>query len=688
MPDRDLTWWHADTEVLPVNEARPWVASGAAWDTVAIVEDELRLRRTGGTASAYSRAFGPLDKAGRTRGSDVLELQIRLRVASYTTSGYYSGSPVLLTLDDGVRVGNVAIGDEVLVLSGLTVVQTLKSGHNYSGSHVYRFRKDGSAAWELWIDDVLVGRWPYGLSAVTGGNGPVVGMSSFGVSDVYQSWRETAINLSLPREWRVERVQRVLPEIVQAAWNGRWRAWLRATVGLFEGALTALGDVWRSLTADRQVLEGFTASGALLPTQEEPAWSLTPSSGFASIVRDRIRFVEATGSGGLSYMAAEFDSTAAAGEETQGACDWTIQAVDVGSAAGDPADVAERAGPFIRVSDGTKVVAAELVPLVDAPGLGWQLTNGDFSAPALTAVGLDPWPIHASALDGADGFEAGPIRTHRVEVQLVRPYWAHLLVDGCIVDRVAYADLDDSADNDVRIGGYNDTSGGYPVWVLDVEGAVARRRWTDEGRRPLFQQRSVERLVHIGGCERNEELDNWIRHRHQVHQLRGTTRGILLEVWRLSCVNDGAIVVDTQPGEWVLEVSFPEVTPIYLEYGFRVDVVSIEFPAHARNFSPQELAELIAHYIAPFSTTELVYWVCLSTSTTGSAVTGGGEDTYPVANSDGFEVGDEVTIRTVDNATTLTTTITDIPDTTHIAVEDSPTVFSSGAIIRKRLARS
>ncbi len=679
MADESLHWAHPDIGAIPESLDDAWTKNGGG--AVTIVGTEYQLVSAAGETS-YEKPPFPTDGASTTRATDRMEVQVRMRgVAGFVSPAANSG-PWGMIIDDGVRTCALAIGTKLELInpaSGVVILE-LAAAYDYTRSHDLLFVKDGSSRWRVWLDHELVGELAYRFAVASPTGAPYTkwGHIEPGAGSSSTSfWTniEAGLNRALPKQWRIDRIERSMNPVIQDEWNTNWRAWVRATVGLFEGALQALEDAWEAITAGGldHPEESFYARGDVLPTSLNPAWTIQEGGHNEpfEVVRERFKLFTDNAGTESFYMQAAFTVAAAVGQETTGRAVFTIQTIP------QPGDD-ERAGAYIRCADGTKQVAAELVSMADLGldiGWGWVISEGDINN-QLDVLGQEGWRIAI-------------LRSHTVELRLIRDAWAILLVDGHVVDRVAYSDLSGSGDNSVQVGiAYDDLAPSTCEVEVHLEHVRAARRTTDLNRRDLFLQTAVERLIFVGGCEDNDELDSWVRHHHQVQELRGTTRGIIVELWRMTCSQDAAVAAESQSAEWFLEETYPEVTPIYLELSGSYTDVFFEFPVGATNFTPQQLADLCVRYLLPYSTIELTYFMCLATLTTGAAVVAGGVDKYPVKDSSIFEVGDTVTVHNVANTVIYVTTIDTIPDTTHIWVPSQATTVATGGTIRKTLATS
>lgn len=159
----------------------------------------------------------------------------------------------------------------------------------------------------------------------------------------------------------------------------------------------------------------------------------------------------------------------------------------------------------------------------------------------------------------------------------------------------------------------------------------------------MLYQTAIERLVFRGGCESNGELETWKRARRDNVVMRGTARGILMELERLTCNASVFETDETAPACWYLDVSFPDVTPIFLDAAGSSHRVTYEFPAQSLLLTPTDIAALALRYILPISTSELTYRIVLYTELTSSSGSAGtGLIDFDVERTLGFAVGDTV----------------------------------------------
>lgn len=225
--------------------------------------------------------------------------------------------------------------------------------------------------------------------------------------------------------------------------------------------------------------------------------------------------------------------------------------------------------------------------------------------------------------------------------------------------------------------------------VADTTEGEAVHLVTDPAQRPLFLQDTAERSIGVGGCETNQELRIWDR-RHEDHaELRGTTTGIRLAVQRMTCTDRVVVLLETRPGEWFLEVTYPEVTPIFLEFVGVLRTVVVEFQSGAApNWSAQRLADWIVEVLVPKSVVEMVYQVAVATRLTAATTTVGGNTRITVESTADFPVGASVTIRNGANTRREATTVLAVVSPTQVDVTILDSSFFTFDVLRRVLATS
>jgi hypothetical protein len=665
--EASLVWYHTDEGVLPAGARDPWIKTSTE---VAIITDgglEV-IDATGGQRHVYHRQCIASDTSSSPpRVRDVVEVQALVRGVTSTPSWTSGASPIGLWIDDGSRCMGVSIGSDLAFINPYTgdVLGEIATNHPWLIAATYLLRKVGTERWELFVDGKLFGSLAY-VVAETGTS--LVAIVGFGCLDIAGQARavfqavEAGCNRTIPAQWKVTRAFASMPGPLQSRWTAIARAALRATVGLVEQGAGLLWRAWLDTLAARMVWERIAFTGEVDPSTTAPAWTVT---GTISIARGRIRMDNA----GVSEirLAVPLTTIAALPPETEhtAACTWTVRSYTP--------DAAGRVGPYIRLVVGARQVFAQLY--VDATGATvWALTTVAVTGALVLITGANPWPVNA-------------LQAHRVEI-LAQQDIVILLVDHQIVDRLPL----ELFPTITATPGVRFAVSAAPSCVVDLEQGEITRRLTDRGRRRGLEGQTMERLIFHSGCEYNEELDAWNGSRFEVHQLRGTTNGILAEVKRLACSRKEVFVTnETQPLSWYLERSWPEVTPIFLDStGAYVDVY-VEFGFHSPNFTPVTLADLLTRYLLPVSVEELMYWACIATVlTTHATAVSATVVELDVTDSQWFAVGDSCTLRDELNTRSEPVTILSVPSATKIRV-GALTFFvdyDTGSVLRKALAHS
>lgn len=664
-----LLWWHSDSGVLPSAAPVPWTEVGTG--TPSLVADGVQMIDAGGDVYWYEIPAWATDTASSApRARDVLEFQIRVRGVSQAPSG--ATSPIFFGIGDGRRVCWVSIGSTLKLMdtSGVAL-STVRETWPWTRGIVYLLRKDGTAGWKLWADGELLCTLPYeaagadsGAAKFTFGSNDVAGTATTVFDQV-----ECGLNHAVPPQWKVSRQTNAMPSPVRNRWTEVARAAMRATVGIVEGALQSLGSTWPALTAETIDEESLILSGLREPIDE--GWTEHPA---LTLVRQRVR----CDSTNVYKAGVDVSMPAAAPADLSRAtyrvrATWWLHSYT--------ADADGHVGPYLEVIDGSHRICAALVEVPGAmvgTAFAWVLNNGIGGGYAIAA--------------GAKHWRVDPYQEHEVELVVCGQDHVLLLVDRHIVDRLPYTAFPGMvAGPTLDISCYGTDYPGVglgPTCVADVWAGTAARRWSDLGRRPLFLQNAVERLIHVGGCERNDELEAWMERHHEVQDLRGTTQGILVETRRLACDDDAEVVENERYLGWVLGMSFPHITPIFLGLTGNGWDVYVEFRRDAPNFTVQSLANLIARYLLPRSTLELRYFACLVSTMTAASAVVGGMTRVTVADTDGFTAGDAVTLRNAANTTQEDTVVDAVVSATEIDLTPTFGTWIAGDIVRKVLAES
>lgn len=665
------------SDTLPESTDPAWskVGSGTV-SYIATPYPAYKLIDASGTDRLlYHRPFFEHDRrtqitaVPRARPRAVLDAQITIAADAYTA---WTGttSPVGFWTDDGERMLGVSVGTNLRLVNpatGATIKEVFPAWDGLN-PHAYLLRKDRHQRWLLWVDGKLVAEVAYeegvpsqGVPSTTGFTGPRYPLFAWGVigpagtATTRIARVETGCNVPLPPQWKVERFYQSMPVAMQARWSPFSEALLRASVGLVERGIELLNGAFLSITAAKYPEERATFKGDIDPVDLVPPWGANGQS----IVRQRVRL---TGTGAVSVSlnyTLTTTTTATTAEYVIGAT-MILRSYTV--------DGFGRVGPVVRVADGVRQSTAQLVE-TGTGAYAWVLTDDVITAAPVVEIGTR-WPVD-------------PFQETRVEVRVYSGDWCVLMVDGEIVDKIPYSLLPLSG---VSARGFLQIPAG-PAAVLDLTEGVLERNLTDLTRRPLFLQRTVENLIPTGGCERNDELEVWTRGWSKVHHLRGTTQGLVVELRRLTCSEDPAVVVEQDLASWFLELTWPDLDAVYLELGGYLSDVFVESPG-IRNMTLTEYADYVARYMLPISVIELQYFFCLAAiMTANTTVPGAGLTRITIPTTDGFAVGDTVTVRDAANTVQESTTVSAIvSDTVLDVVTVSPRV--TGDVIRKVLSHS
>ncbi len=669
MPDRSLAWWHADSEVYPEAFRVPWTLTGAGRTLsggALLLQDVSAV-----SVLTYTRQLFDADGTTRLpRSRDWVWFQIKVRGVSSAPAWASGASPLGFYVDDGARALGVSIGSTLQFIDPYTgtVVAGIATSFPWLSDNVFMLCKAGADRWLLWVDGRLLGHVSYTAGVASAGS-PAVGgfgcLDSAGQAAGYFNQPELALNQAVPAQWKVDRAVSGLPVSLQTRWSEMARAAMRATVGLFETPLRLLEEAWRDLTAARLVGTAYSFTGERLPSLESPAWTLLTAADL-SVERERLR-IDAGGVTATGVRATvALPATGLPNDvEYMLRATWTVREYSP--------DAQGRVGPYMQAINGDGRVTAQLVEVTAGEAWAWVLTDDSLTA-ALTVIGTVSWRVDIA-------------QPHEVEIQVLGRDWVLLLVNRRIVDRIPYSLVTPGpSPYQFELGSAGAGAGATGVFLL--ENVTAERRLCDLSRRPLLLQNAVERLIFVGGCERNDELETWMQHHHEVEGLRGSTQGMTLEMRRLACNEDCYVVDDVTQTSWYLEVTYPEVTPIWLETNGRLVDVIVEFGVGSLNFSPQELADLAARYLVPASVPELQYFICLAARcTAGTFVPAPGSTRVTVVTTEGFEVGDTITIRNPGNTESETQVVQLVLSDTQLNIgETSFAPYPINSMIRKTLA--
>lgn len=622
-----LTYYVASSEVLPDSHRFPWVAVGGGGVLTA-----KGFRVTAGAAVVgYRRSIA------RALVDERAELQVEFQ-GSTNAPTWASGAPGHVAwIDDGARALGVAIGTRVEFVNPTTgaIVYEIPSAAQpggFTARQSYHLIKDGTAWWELFVNGRFVARLPY-VGAAEG----TFGVGTFGVG-----WQdatalaagvglwdrlETGVNEALPPNWKVDRVRDSLDGPVQEQWSERHEAIVRAIVGLQHGRQDAMSRLRLAFTGAVQAVQAGAFAGDELP--DASGWTLGGDTGEFEVVRERVRI---NASDAITYAQFAFDTPTNTDGVFCARARFTVRDYTT-------TDEQGRVGPFVQIRDGHRRIGAFLVQEIGNPSAcGWLISDNN--------------PSQNLGNTGDVFLRVDPHGASYVELYLIGRERVLLFVNDELVEDVAYERFSGStSDYQVRIG--RDGSADISCTV-DIEDAAASIEHGDNAFRPLFTRRVAERLLFAAGCERNDVLDTWMRHRGAVFTARGTDR-VLSEIRRVACDDEAQLVVSHQPGDWYLGVTYPGISPVFIAANGEITRIAAEFSVHhAPNFQPDQLEELVGWYLLPRSAVELPVTSHRRATLTSSTAPDGDETEFDVDSYAGFEVGDEVTLREVTDGTLIT----------------------------------
>lgn len=639
MPSTDdeiQLWYYTSAEgVLPSASRFPWLAAGGG--------GTLTAKGVLIAASGATKAF--LRQTDRPLTTDRIDVQLRFAGLTDAPTWASVASGHILSIDDGQRVLNVSIGTTIRLVEEITgtVLYEIPQDQQPGGwvePRYYLLVKDGETAWELSVDGRLVFRLPYQIAArsTDPADPPRNGLIGFGWGDATVGssgsalWDEVevGINAPIPPRWVVDRVRNTMPVFLQDQWTARHEALLRAMVGLGHQARDKMARTHREFTAAVIPIQRKAFSGERSVLLD--GWA-TSGDGTFENVRGRLRI----GPSALpTWAQADFDPPV----DTDGVFRVASRFILRDLVTTDPQG---RAGPFLAVSDGNiRVFAILRVDLANPQGFGWLLCDDPPGSPSL-------------GNRGDVVYRVDPRSEAYVELYLIGRERVILFVDGELVEDLPYDRFTADATDEysARIGRDGSATITCTADFTDGEASIAHG---DNAYRPLFLRRVAERLLFASGCERNDVLDAWLRHRHGVFSARGTDR-VLSEIRRLSCDDTASLVATRFPGDWFVGVTYPGVTPVFVNpKGDIPDVVAEYRGDHAPNFTPAQLERLISWYLLPRSTREARFRSRLVTDLTSDPVTAFGVSTFTVASLLGFDEGDAVTLRGTTTDTLLTLT--------------------------------
>lgn len=644
MPDRSYSFSAADLGDTVSPSGTGTISSGADGWTFTDAWLDIPLLAT------------DRDAVTPARRDDDIEVQTVLSVTSGTIGITVSDGAYAVTLRIGASLAWADPTDVTTVIPWTWPTWTTTFPQNQL--HTYRILKRATAVWQLYVDGVFVTELPYLLGVQNTALASYrVGLPAGALAGVaVVQFIEAGLNCTVAPVEDVEAMKRSLPPALISKYNTLMRGLLRTTVGTLRHAYSAYATLADLKGASRRTVDEFGFDGTVDPELIPDPW--TAGSGVTlDVVRQRVRVTLPSASAGWLFH--DWQTANLGAQEIVLAATITVKT--------SPTILANNwTGLYLTVDDGVRQVSVGLARF--GVGMyGWRLGY------KTTIPGQDPYPVDVTV-------------PHRVELRVTSDH-VLLVVNDHPVDRVLQSAFPVTAvatANRVLIGTPNGTDA-----LIDVEQVTAGVYLSDLSARPYLRQNAAERLIHPSGAERSDELRAWLDHRFGVMSVRGTARGIVTELKRLCATERVYLITVTTPAGWVLDVSFPD--NIWLDLSSTLQTTYVEFGWAAPNFSLTRLAALIAAYLVPLSVIERIYWLCLITAATATASAGSSVN-VAVESSRGFDVGDTVTLRNWAGSTTNTTTVTAVPDATHVTVALLTNTFtyasSTPPILRKVLRRT
>lgn len=625
---QELTFWHWDEAVLPQAARSPWRLIGAG----ATLTSRGAYLSAAAAISGYDRQALATDPTGTTRGADTIAIQAIFQ--GQTSNPAWSGgaSGHVMWIDDGERKLGLSIGNTIRLINpdtGAIVFTPRSQPGGWTAEQSYQLTKRGTGGWVVHVAGRLICTVPYLAAPVSTRS---VATTGFGWQDATGTgagwWRqvEHALGLELPPQWAVDRAHNALPAKMRNEYGPNTRAILRALIGLHEGIRARIRAVPTDITGALLPWREASFAGDQLPTLL--GWTAT-NAGVLSIRRKRLRFAASNATEWITWV---WDTPINAADAVY----YARATVRIDSYSSD--SQYGRVGPIIQIRNGSHRIGIELLFDPSNPQrIGWRSTD---SNPGTVITNHGPeWGM----LD--------PYRDRLVELWVVGAERVILVVDGLLIEDIPYDTFNLTApEYEVRIGRHGQDTPRNVRAVFDVSEVYTAVYYADPRQRTLFLQRIAERCLFFGGTESNARLSAWTRARPAAFARRGT-EGSIYEIRRLACDDEADLVREVSPADWYLEVSYPEVTPIFLEAGGDVYDTTAQYRALSPLFDPEDLRKLIEKYLLPASFIESQFRAQLVTELTGPVA---GTITVPVESVRGFAAGDSVSIRARESGTIMT----------------------------------
>ncbi len=580
-PDSNFFGWLALSDATPDAWApAPWTQAGTGGTAEIDPEaGELVIDTTGDTLWYYRRLFDG-DTARTRRVGVEVDVQAPLRID--VDSG---GHGIGIIISDGVRMLGFVVNATVSLASPVSgLIATLEATAPFYQGAVLRVQKLGSAGFRVFVNERLIRVVPYHyavpVNATFATPGVAWGHFSGSVSNERSAWAsiEVAVNGSVAPAWKVRRIAETIPAGIGTRWNATHEALTRAMVG---GQQTAQDMMTiaasEGFTDARRVTYEAEGSGDALPGDGNNL-EVEGLVGALSIVRERIR-IASESSGADDGVKGTWGATL----NTSSVTAYRVRATCIVRAINATGATNQYVGPYLEVREGYKIRAALRY---DSDGYFWSLVRPSDN----TNVGLS-WRLN-------------PFVAHVVELAVLGTDRVMLIIDDHVVTEAAYSNWVDAGNTtSAHAGAVAVRRAATMQCEMDIAEIAIARSDSDLGRRPMLLQRAAERLIAFGGCERNDRLALWVQHRHGVLQLRGTDRGIRVELARIAC-SEVISSESVTPFAWYLGISFPSVTPVWLN----VDGTKLETAYFVTTDAPgmtvQDICDWAAEHLLPTSTVE------------------------------------------------------------------------------------
>ncbi len=588
--------------------------------------------------------------------TDDMECQLAAQVVDGT-------SPVFIGMSDGGLPCMMYAGTSV-VLDFDAYTVTALAVFDATIPHVYCLRKCGTERWILLIDDVVVCVVPYVPVSPFADAQIVFGQAGAGTSR--WSLVECSVNLHLAPTSKLLRWRNSLPvSMLDAFGDGRTPAALARTIlGAFEGWEREMIAYPRARTSGAVTVQDYTATGEVLPAE----WTTSPTlpddlnalwylgSDPLELVRERIRVpLDAVASTTVRDLFGFFEDIPHPSPHLSMSLDLAV----IGDVNRAPPNGSFGLQLIVSHSDGLAVAS-----------LSYDSTTETF----YWVMGSEPltWTLD-------------PFQTHRIELHLFVNHGALLIIDG--VPRISQK-WSDLAGPGAMFAVIRVTTDATHHAAIDVANVRVQAQVHDLHRRPALLDRAAEAGVPLGGCERNDLIEVLVRHQHGLHAFRGTDHGIRFELRRLTC-GPVSVYTDRQPASWFLNVSWPGITPTWLNAPGDYTRIVYAVGTGSRNFTAARLGAWVAYHLLPRSVGGILYEVAIQVETTGAFSSGTAAFATDPKVPFAIKVGDLVQVRDPAGLHPITRRVTAI-SSSSVSVTPSPdaTLYATGSIVLRTIGRS